>query len=168
MAEERLSTESGLDRFIAVIESHASRAPAGWRGSVRVVTALGDECAYIRLSDISRPVQFLRQMAGNPPLRFGVDGFDPAIVDDSNPVRHYMAFVVTGFWLPALASLSVLYAWEVLGFFRYGGKWSTKDVTSGMIGLHHGRVVRRHGPWALPSLVRRDLGMEHTALQPPG
>ncbi len=152
------ATESGLDRFVALLESNASRLPPGRGSTARFVMLLGDQCAYIRPQDIRRPVRFLRQMAGQPPLRFGTTGFNPAIIDDQNPVRHYVAFVVVGFWLPALLAVLVLLGWEILGFVRYGGRWSRKDVLGGWIGLRHGRRVRRMGPWLLPALVRRDLG----------
>lgn len=148
---------TGLDRFVEALETHARRAAPGLRGTIHCVHRMGEECAYICLRDLRRPSRFLRQMAGAPPVHFGVTGFDPRLVDDQHPVRHYVAFVVTGFWLPALAALLVLFAWEVLGFFRYGGEWSRQDLLSGMAGLRHGRAVRRHGPWVLPHLVRRDL-----------
>jgi hypothetical protein len=97
-------------------------------------------------------------MAGQPPLRFGAAGFNPAMVDDQNPARHYIAFVVVGYWLPMILGYLVLYAWEIAGFVRYGGRWSPNDVRSGKAGLHHGRAVQRGGPEVLAPLVRRDLG----------
>jgi hypothetical protein len=152
-------SQTGLDRFIETLERHARRAPAGWHGSARFLMSLAEECAYICLGDLHHPRRFLRQMAGAPPVRFGISGFNPALVDDQNPVRHYMAFVVAGFWLPALAAVGLLYTWEVLGYFRYGRTWSANDVACGWIGLHHGRSLRRYGPWVMPALVRRDLGL---------
>jgi hypothetical protein len=118
---------------------------------------MGADFAHIQPHDVLRPLRFLRQMAGNPPVRFAVSGFDPNLVDDLNPVRHYVAFLVVGFWLPALLALLVLAAWEVAGFVRYRGLWSQKDVRSGLVGLRHGRYVRRHGPRALPPLIHADL-----------
>lgn len=150
---------TGLEQFVETLESHARKAPPGPVGSARFLMGLAEECAYICMADLRHPVRFLRQMAGAPPVRFGISGFNPALVDDQNPVRHYMAFVVAGFWLPALLAVALLYAWEVLGFFRYGRVWSANDVACGWIGLHHGRALRRHGPWVMPTLVRRDLGM---------
>lgn len=147
---------TGFDGFVQTIVTRAAEAPPGWPGSARFVMQLGEECAYIHLHDLGSPTRFLRQMAGQPPLRFGTEGFNPAIVDDSNPARHYMAFVVAGFWLPALLAVLLLYIWELLGLFRYG-HWSQNDVACGWMGLHHGRAVRRHGPWVLPALVRRDM-----------
>lgn len=149
---------SGLDRFLELIEAYASQTTPGRGASARFVSRLGEDCAFICTRDIWQPIRFLRQMAGPPPILFGIDGFRPDLVDDRNPVRHYMAFVVVGFWLPALPAIVMLYTWEVLGFFRYGGRWSANDVRSGWIGLRHGRRVRQFGPWALPVLVRRDLG----------
>ena len=153
----------GLDRFLETIESIASQVSPDRRGSARFVARLGEECAYIRLDDLRHPLRFFRQMAGHPPLRFGIEGFDPSVVDDTNPARHYVAFVVVGYWLPMLLAVPVLYAWELLGFLRYGLRWSRRDMRSGWIGLRHGRAVRRHGPAILPALVRRDLGAKDTA-----
>lgn len=150
--------QSGLDRFIETITTYASQVSPDRRGSARFVARLGEECAFIRLRDLRHPIRFFRQMAGHPPLRFGVDGFDPSVVDDANPVRHYVAFVVVGYWLPGFLALPVLYLWEILGFVRYRGRWSPGDMRSGRIGVRHGRAVRRHGPQVLPDLVRRDLG----------
>jgi hypothetical protein len=148
---------SGFDDFLAMLNVYASETPPGKEASARFVARLGEECAYIRLGDIRHPLRFLRQMAGAPPLRFGTSGFNPALVDDANPVRHYAAFVVVGFWLPWILGIAVLYAWESAGFFRYRGAWSARDVASGRIGLSHGRQVRRQGHQVLPDLVRRDL-----------
>jgi hypothetical protein len=148
---------SGLDRFVDLIESYASQISPGPGMSARFVARLGEDCAFICARDVWRPIRFLRQMAGPPPISFGISGFDPALVDDYNPVRHYMAFVVVGFWLPALPAIVMLYVWETLGFLRYGGRWSAHDVRSGWIGLRHGRRVRQMGPWVLPVLARRDL-----------
>jgi hypothetical protein len=148
---------SGLDDFLNTLHLFASETPPGKDATARFVARLGEECAYIRLSDIRHPLRFLRQMAGAPPRRFGVSGFNPALVDDANPVRHYVAFVVVGFWLPWLLGMATLYAWEIAGFVRYRGVWSPRDVASGKVGLRHGRRVRRDGHLALPELVRRDL-----------
>lgn len=159
---------TGIDEFVATIETIASetaasqladgKPPTGWRSTARFVTRLGKECAFIRISDIRTPLRFLRQMSGNPPRRFATSGFNPEVVDDQNPARHYVAFVVVGFWLPAPLALCVLYAWEAAVFVRYKGMWSPRDVRSGMIGLRHGRRVRREGASILPDLVRADLG----------
>lgn len=153
---------TGFDGFLETVIDHAHQAPPGWQGSARFVMQLGEECAFIHVRDVGSPVRFLRQMAGQPPLRFGTDGFNPAIVDDGNPARHYMAFVVAGFWLPAAAAVLLLYVWELLGLVRYG-HWSAHDVACGWVGLHHGRCVRRHGPWVLPPLLRRDVGAQPPA-----
>lgn len=153
---------SGLDDFLETLNLFASETPPGEGASTRFVARLGEECAYIRFSDIWRPWRFLRQMEGNPPLRFDVSGFNPALVDDANPVRHYVAFVVVGFWLPWLLALGVLYLWEVAGFVRYRGVWSRRDVACGRVGVRHGRQVRREGHEVLPALVRRDLAAPTT------
>ncbi len=118
---------------------------------------MGEEFAFIRMADLWRPLRFLRQMASAPPVQFGAQGFNPALVDDRNPVRHYVAFVVMGFWLPAPLAWLTLIGWEGLGFLRYGGKWSQPDIRLGLIGLRHGRCVRRYGARALPRLIEEDL-----------
>lgn len=148
---------TGLADFITTVNKYASDAPVGRRGTAAFVLRVGDDFAFIRLRDIWRPMRFLRQMAGAPPVRFGTVGFDPALVDDQNPVRHYTAFIVAGFWLSAPLALLLLFGWEFLGFVRYGGLWSNKDVRSGLIGLRHGRRVRQLGPLVLPGLIARDL-----------
>jgi len=124
---------------------------------------VGEEFAFIRLRDLWRPWRFLRQMAGAPPIRFGVEGFNPDLVDDANPVRHYVAFVVTGFWLPRPLATWVLYSWELLGFVRYRGYWSPRDMACGRIGITHGAQVRKRGPGVLAGMVRRDLSSSPVA-----
>ena len=153
-----MNTPSGLDAFLAYLSAQAQAAPAGFAGAAWFVLRVGEDCAYIRLQDMWRPLRFLAQMAGDPPLRFAVTGFDPALVDDFNPARHYIAFVFIGFWLPRLPALAVLYAWEVAGFLRYRFQWSQKDVRSGLIGLRHGAWVRQCGPVVLPGLAAGELG----------
>lgn len=148
---------SGLDDFLNTLHAYALETPPGKDASRRFVARLGEECAFIRTQDIRHPIRFLRQMEGNPPRRFDVSGFNPALVDDLNPVRHYVAFVVVGFWLPWLLGLGVLYLWEVAGFVRYGGEWSPRDVACGLVGLRHGRAIHSKGYLVLPDLVRRDL-----------
>ena len=107
-------------------------------------------------------MRFLRQMAGAPPLQFGVEGFRRDLVDDLNPARHYTAFVFTGYWLPRWAALLVLWLWEVAGFVRYRGEWSWPDVSSGQVGIRHGRLVARYGPTVLPGLMAADLEERNT------
>lgn len=155
---------TGFDHFVQTVELYASQAPPGWAGTVRFVTRLGADFAHIQPRDVLRPLRFLRQMAGNPPVRFDVAGFRPDLVDDLNPARHYIAFLVVGFWLPSLLALGVLVLWEVAGFVRYRGLWSNDDVRSGLVGLRHGRHVRREGPWALPPLMRADLAADGKAV----
>ena len=104
-----------------------------------------------------RPLCFLRQAAAWPALRFGTSGFRTDLVDDENPARHYTAFVWIGFWFPYPLAWLIVWLWEMAGFFRYRGDWSANDVACGMIGIRHGRQVRREGPAALAELVKRDL-----------
>ncbi len=157
----------GVEEFIATIEAMAARAAPGRAGTRAFIRELGAACAYIRMEDIRHPLRFLRQMAGQPPLRFGTRGFNPAMVDDQNPARHYSAFVVVGYWLPGLLAWLVLYGWEIAGFVRYGGMWSANDVRAGKAGLRHGRAVQRQGPHVLPQLVQRDLALPREASATP-
>ena len=148
---------SGFDAFIAYLSTQAQAAPPGFAGSAWYILRVSEDCAYIRLQDMWQPLRFLRQMAGAPPLRFGTGGFSPEHVDDSNPARHYMAFVFVGFWLPPLLGVLVLYAWEIAGFLRYRFQWSPHDVTSGKLGLRHGGIIRTYGPTVHPALVAAEL-----------
>lgn len=151
---------TGLADFVITVNEYAHAAPRGRRGAALFMLRIGDDFAFIRLRDIWRPMRFLRQMASAPPVRFGTAGFDPALVDDRDPARHYTAFVVAGFWLSAPLALFLLFGWEILGFVRYRGLWSNKDVRCGLIGLRHGRRVRQLGPQVLPMLIARDLAAE--------
>jgi len=150
-------TTAGLPGFITATSSLAARFPLTSNGTRRFVLAFGEEMAYIRVQDAWNPWRFLRQMEGNPPTRWGTDGFKRGLVDDRNPARHYTAFVFVGFWLPLWMALLVLWLWEVAGFVRYGFRWSQADMRSGYAGLWHGRLVRRYGHTILPSLIARDL-----------
>jgi hypothetical protein len=152
-----VTAKSGLDAFLCYLSTQAQVAPPGFAGAAWFVLRIGEDCAYIRLQDVWQPLLFLRQMAGNPPVRFAVDGFAAGLVDDHNPARHYIAFVFVGFWLPRLLALPVLYAWEAAGFLRYGFQWSPRDVRSGLIGLRHGDLVRRYGPAVLPGAAAGEL-----------
>lgn len=147
----------GLDGLIAYVSDLVERMPTTPSGTTQLVLRMGEECAYIRLGDIGQPMRFLKQMAGAPPVRFGTKGFRADILDDYNPVRHYTAFVFVGFWLPTFAAVCLLWIWEVASFVRYKGHWSQKDIHSGIIGIRHGRLVRRYGATILPSLVAADL-----------
>jgi hypothetical protein len=122
-----------------------------------VIDRLGEDFAFIRWADVRRPLRFLRQMEGAPPLQVGQAGFRRELVDDQHPARHYMAFVVMGYHLPWLLAVAVLWLWEVAGFVRYGGKWSQADMRSGYVGIRHGRAARQQGAGVLPGLMARDL-----------
>lgn len=147
---------SGIDAFIRDISRRA--ADCSGRGqTARFILDIGEAYAHIRLQDVWHPVRFLSQMAHAPPVQFGTHGFDPSLVDDQAPARHYTAFVVVGYWLPSVVAVAILWGWELLGFIRYRGAWSAPDIRMGNVGLRHGRLVRRYGATILPSLVARDL-----------
>lgn len=147
----------GIAAFITDVESRVAQSVAANLPTHAFILEISDAYAFIRLRDWRQPLQFLKQMAGDPPIRFGTKGFKRALVDDQNPARHYTAFVFVGYWLPTPVALLVLWAWEILGFFRYGGQWSPGDMLSGRIGIRHGRQVRRDGPTVLAELIKRDL-----------
>ncbi len=144
----------GLPGLIDAVQRYSAEANYDSRA---VVWRLGEDFAYICRQDVKHPLRFLRQMSGNPPIRLGNRGFRKDLVDDANPARHYIAFVVVGFWLPRPLADGVLWLWEIAGFVRYSGKWSRADIASGFLGIRHGRQVRREGVAVLPGLVARDL-----------
>lgn len=147
---------SGIDQFIDATSQLAQHFPLTPRGTTDFVLTLSDYCAYIRLQDVRYPYRFLRQMEGNPRMRFATGGFKNGLVDDENPARHYTAFLFVGFWLPNGVGLVALWLWELAGSVRYGA-WSQADIRMGYVGLYHGRLVRRYGHTILPSLMARDL-----------
>lgn len=157
-----MAAKSSLDTFVAYLSAQAQAAPPGFAGAAWYILRIGEDCAGIRLEDLWRPRRFLRQLAGAPPLHFGVEGFSTALVDDHHPARHYVAFVFVGFWLPGRLALATLYAWEAAGFLRYGLRWSQRDVHCGLVGLRHGAWVRAYGPVVLPSLAAGELCGQRT------
>ncbi|MCC6168206.1 MAG: hypothetical protein IT329_13345 [Caldilineaceae bacterium] len=156
----------GIDAFLAAVEGLAAQVYAGRLSTAQALLRLGDDYAYIRLRDLAQPLRFLRQMAGAPPVRLGTAGFRRSLVDDENPARHYTAFLLVGYWLPRWAARWVLWGWEIAGFVRYGGKWSVPDMASGMMGVRHGRLVRRYGLTVLPGLAAAELA-EPSVCPPP-
>lgn len=153
--------ESGIEAFIRAVDERATIATQQGLGEKAFIRKIGDDFAFIRLADLRTPLKFLKQLAGDPPIRFGTQGFRREIVDDKNPARHYIAFVFVGYWLPFALGWLVLWSWEILGFFRYGFHWSPNDIRCGMVGLRHGRAVRQEGAQALTDYIRRDLQAEH-------
>ena len=147
----------GVDAFIAGVSRYAMDHYTGRLRQHAFIHAVADDYAYIRVRDITRPVRFLRQMEGAPPLTLGTAGFRPDLVDDANPARHYTAFVFVGYWLPRPLAVLTLWLWEMAGFVRYGGVWSAKDMASGRTGIRHGAWVRRLGPEVLPGLIAAEL-----------
>lgn len=149
--------ETGIDAFIADTSRLAGRYSLTAGGCREFVLDFCEQAAFIRLADVGRPLRFLRQMAGAPPRRWGTEGFRLGLLDDTNPARHYAAFLFVGYWLPWLAGALFLWLWELAGFLRYGFYWSVPDTRSGFVGLWHGRLLRRYGHTILPSLLARDL-----------
>lgn len=152
-----IETPTGARSFVADVSRLAAQTPAGPRGSWRFLCRAAERYAFICVRDCVRPLRFLRQMEGAPPLRFGRLDFCLDLVDDDNPARHYMAFVFVGFFAGRWLGAGVLLLWEILGFVRYRGQWSAGDVRLGFVGLRHGRLLKRFGPTIMPSLIARDL-----------
>jgi hypothetical protein len=152
-----IQSKTGIDAFISDVSRRVAAASPNRQGTVCFMQGIAEAYAFIRLQDIHSPLRFLRQMAGAPPVQFGNKGFRCSLVDDQNPARHYTAFVFVGFWLPVLLATLVLWTWEVLSFFRYGGHWSPADMRMGQVGIQHGRLVRRYGPAILPGLIAKNL-----------
>lgn len=152
-----MKEQSGAAAFIADIKTRTARSITAGQSTTQFILEIGDAYAFIRLQDWRTPMRFLKQMAGAPPIQFGTQGFKRSIVDDKNPARHYIAFVFVGYWLPMLLAHIVLWAWEILGFVRYRGKWSQPDMRCGRLGIQHGRLVRQQGPDVLVELIERDI-----------
>ena len=161
MTNSMSTGEDGLVRFAREAAQLAATAPPGRHGATWFISEMGERYAHIRLQDAGRPLRFLRQMASAPPVRLGKKGFRPDILDDFNPARHYTAFVWVGYWLPYPLAIAVIYLWEIAGFVRYRGLWSQADVVCGLIGVRHGRQVRRSGANALPHLIVTELADPH-------
>lgn len=152
-----MKEQTGVTALLADVKARVAQNAAAGRSTAHFILEIGDAYAFIRLQDWRRPVQFLKQMAGTPPITFGTEGFKRAIVDDKNPARHYTAFVFVGYWLPRALAIAVLWAWEILGFVRYKGRWSQGDMRCGYLGIRHGRQVRQQGATVLADLIARDL-----------
>ncbi len=147
---------AGLDAFIQATSQRAISYPLSLEGTRAFLLEFARRTAGIDLSSLSRPRRFLRQLVAMPPEVWGVEGFRASLIDDTNPARHYAAFVFVGYWLPDPLGYLALWLWELAGMVRYG-YWSIPDLRLGYIGLWHGRLVRRHGHTVLPALMARDL-----------
>ncbi|MEZ4729101.1 MAG: hypothetical protein R3E79_18360 [Caldilineaceae bacterium] len=152
-----MKEQTGVVALMADVKTRAAQGSATGSTTRAFILDIADAYAFIRLEDWRHPRRFLQQMAGAPPITFGTQGFRRALVDDQNPARHYTAFVFVGYWLPIPFAVLVLWAWEILGFFRYRGHWSQPDIRNGYIGIRHGRQVRQHGPTILADLIEQEL-----------
>lgn len=147
----------GCQAFLQDVNQQIDQARAQGMNSRAFILHVGERYAYIRLTDLYRPWQFLRQISSAPPVCFGADGFRHQLVDDHEPARHYTAFVFVGYWLPTAFATLILWGWEILGFIRYGGHWSQPDIRCGTVGIRHGRAIRKTGPTIWPQLIEREL-----------
>lgn len=146
-------SQAGVAAFIRGVSELAWRAYLEQSGDRRLVNTVAERYAFIRLPDAVHPIRFLRQMAGAPPIQVGTEGFRADILDDYNPARHYSALLFVGFYAPRFLATLILFAWEIAGFVRYRGQWSWPDIRSGLLGIRHGRLVRRYGGVVLPALI---------------
>ena len=152
-----MKEQSGIAAFITDVKTRTAKCIRDGQSTTQFILDISDAYAFIRLTDWRDPLRFLKQMAGAPPMQFGTTGFNPRFVDDENPARHYIAFVFVGYWLPIPLAFMVLWAWEILGFMRYRGKWSQPDIRCGRLGIRHGRLVRHQGPTILAELIEGEL-----------
>lgn len=147
---------TGVDAFIRATSRRAARYPLTPEGTRAFLLVFARQTAGIHLPDVVRPWRFLRQLVDEPPETWGTEGFRHSLIDDTNPARHYAAFVFVGYWLPLALGVPLLWLWELAGAARYG-YWSVPDVRSGYVGLWHGRLLHRYGHGILPALMARDL-----------
>jgi len=147
----------GAKAFVTDMQRYVNRADPSSQGTTDFIWEISERYAYLCKSDLRKPLRFLKQAAGAPPVEFGTKDFNPELVDDANPARHYTAFVFLGYFFPYPLAVIGLWLWEVAGFVRYKGHWSQRDIDCGYVGIRHGREVRRHGAEVLPGLVVDDL-----------
>jgi hypothetical protein len=146
-------SQAGVDAFIRGISELAWRTYIEQSDVRLLVNEIAERYANVRLRDVVHPIRFLRQMAGAPPLQLGTAGFRLDLLDDYNPARHYSALLFVGFYVPRFLATLILFGWEIAGFVRYRGQWSSPDIRSGLLGIRHGRLVRRYGGVVLPALI---------------
>lgn len=108
----------GIEAFVTDVRDQANKSSSNWLGKIQFILRISERYANIRLRDLWRPIRFLKQLISRPPVEFGTDGFQEDLVDDYAPARHYTVFVFTGFWLPYLLAVIMLWLWEFLGYLR--------------------------------------------------
>ena len=146
----------GCPAFAGYAETLAAQAAHEGRRTRWFMLELARQCGNVDLSRLGHPIRFWRSLRELPPKRFGNIGFRAELVDDFHPARHYVAFLMIGFFLPYPLALAFGWLWEraegiVLGEF------SPRDVALGRLAIAHGRTVRQAGPAALPALIRKEL-----------
>ena len=151
------TSTQGAHAFVADMQRYVAQASPGPSGTKQFIWDISERYAHLCKKDLRSPKRFLKQAAGAPPVQFGTVGFNPDLVDDENPTRHYTAFVFLGYFFPYPLAVIGLWLWEVAGFIRYKGHWSQRDIDCGYVGIRHGQQVREHGPTVLPNLVANDL-----------
>jgi len=155
-----VETGDSCQRFAAYAGALADQAASQDRDAAWFVLVLARQAANIDVGDLRRPWRFWRRLRQEPPVCFGPRGFRPALTDDFHPARHYSAFVLAGFFLPAPLGAAFAWLWEHAEGWLLGS-FSPRDVELARLAVRHGRAVRRDGPAALPALIRRDVcGLE--------
>ena len=138
----------GLDGFISAVSQLIQECGTDDAGTRRFIQRASEDYAFIRLQDIRQPIRFLKQMAGAPPWQFGPSGFHPDVVDDTNPARHYMAFVFLGYWLPRWLAVGVAAILPLAGSLAAG--FSFLRLTPALNELYATAI---NLGWGLPVLV---------------
>jgi hypothetical protein len=98
--------------------------------------------------------------------QFNASGFNPALVDDNNPARHYTAYLGTGFQKGPVVGAGIAILREFPGICQ--GGCSLQDVRLGLIGSSHGSQLGVNGPqmnygvnpasrFNVANWIRRDL-----------
>lgn len=147
----------GAAGLIERVEVYARLSSQHSKSSDWFIDTLSRQFAGLDPADWWRPWRWLHAMgSARPPEDVGAAGFRPEFVDDDRPARHYIAFVMIGYYLPYFLGWIIMYGWEILGRIRYG-TFSNKDVLLAKVGLKHGDMVRRRGPEIVADLIEQDL-----------
>ncbi|MSP13068.1 MAG: hypothetical protein EXR62_08925 [Chloroflexi bacterium] len=147
----------GATGFVARVQYYAGLSSQHTRSSHWFIDTLACQFAGLDLADWWRPWRWFRAMgSAKPPEDMGPAGFRVDLVDDNRPARHYVAFLMIGYYLTYPLGWLVMYGWEILGWVRYGS-FSRTDILLAKVGLQHGVMIRRDGPEILADLIVRDL-----------
>lgn len=143
---------AGFAAYVEYLLRQGAGRPPRW-----VVLTVARDCANVDVGRLPwRPLAFWRGLRTRPPVTFGPAGFRPTLVDDSEPARHYAAFLGVGYFLPAPLDLLFARLWERAEGIVFR-QYSAIDLALAELAVRHGRRARREGPAILPALIRADL-----------